>query len=256
MNRIVFFVASLLVCVHVNAQSRAFNPQLDFISLHDDFAADPDDGQSVAADRTVLQTIYGKSWMRVHSVPVSGTCGTNCNIFVPSSSTIMNAVWHDRWLSAYYDKLPTIRKLVKIWIKTIQSGGDVWIKEGGQSDITAEVVRRIRTKTRIRTEKRIHLIQHGLWNETHTTPGALAYVQTYTDYVKIQDQNQFFQRFGGDPVFVNSAIHNSIFGRIWRAAFAWLPPSDKIDFSDTGELIYILGLKNLNIDTFRKRFLD
>jgi len=37
--------------------------------------------------------------------------------------------------------------------------------------------------------------------------------------------------------------------------FAYYPPTVRLDFSDTGELLYILGMGEIGVDAFRERFL-
>ena len=47
-----------------------------------------------------------------------------------------------------------------------QAGGDVWVKEGGSSDLTADVVRQIQSELPgVDTKQRIHVVQHGNFNE-------------------------------------------------------------------------------------------
>ena len=42
--------------------------------------------------------------------------------------------------------------------------------------------------------------------------------------------------------FVNRARSSSRYGSAWNAAFAYLNPNTKLDFSDTVELLHILGV--------------
>lgn len=46
-----------------------------------------------------------------------------------------------------------------------------------------------------------------------------------------------------------------MFGTVWEAAFTYYKPEHRLDFSDTGELMHILGLGEIGIDDFRGRFL-
>ena len=70
-----------------------FNPGSDLISLHYDHAADRDDGISAAADRTVLQTLYGVDWIKSHTIRVNGTFGENDFWFQFESIPLMDVVW-------------------------------------------------------------------------------------------------------------------------------------------------------------------
>ena len=123
----------------------AFKEDQDLISLHYDHAADRDDGHSAAADRTMLQSEFGIDWIRNHVVAVSGAYGINGDRFVSESEEVMNAVWNDcgGWIAAHQDRELAVNQLTNRWISTLTSGGDVWVKEGGQSDITADVLSRI-----------------------------------------------------------------------------------------------------------------
>jgi hypothetical protein len=236
-----------------------FNPQKDLLSLHYDHAPDKDDGHSAAADRTILQTLYGKEWITKHVVAVSGAYGKNANDFNPNSDAVMDAAWNDcgGWLAAHTSHDNVISELTKRWSKTLQAGGDIWIKEGGQSDITALVVRNIiRQMPEVDTTSRIHTVQHSNWNEDQTAENALAYTRRHTHYTLIDDANAYLNIPRGNEAFVTSATNHSELGVVWKAAFAYYNPKERLDFSDTGELLYILGLGKLNFDGFREKFLD
>lgn len=235
-----------------------FNAKADLISLHYDHAPDKDDGHSAAADRTVLETLFGKDWIAEHVVPVSGAYGKNKKSFNPKSDLVMNATWNERggWLAAHDDWDATVGRLVERWGETLQAGGDVWVKDGGQSDLTADVVRRIKkAMPDIDTQKRIHVVQHSDWNERQTTDEDLAYAKAQTDYIRIGDANRYLNKRGGDAQFVESAVTHPVFGDAWKAAFEYYDPKHRLDFSDTGELLHIVGLGEMGIEAFRQKFL-
>ena len=236
-----------------------FNPKKDLISLHYDHAPDKDDGQSAAADRTILQSLYGKKWIKEHVIAVSGAYGKNAGGFNPDSDAVMDAAWNDcgGWIAAHNSREDAINKMTNRWSKTLKAGGDVWIKEGGQSDLTAAVVERIQKQMpKIDTTKRIHTVQHSNWNENQTTEDALTYTKSNTQYIRISDGNRYLNVRGGNDALVKAATENKTFADIWKAAFAYYNPKERIDFSDTCELMRILGLGELNLDQFRERFLD
>ncbi len=238
---------------------KPFNADSDVISLHYDHADDKDDGHSAAADRSLLQTMFSKKWIEKHAIPVSGAYGTNRDIFVSDSDRVMEATWNDcgGWLSAHNDWNSVVDELAKRWSSALNSGGDVWIKEGGQSDLTAQVVRKIkRQHPALQTTKRIHLIQHSRWNENKTTERDLNYVKANTHYIKIPDANRYLRVDGGDANFVAAAINHSEYGKFWRAAFEYYDPKTRLDFSDTGELLHILGIGEKGIEAFQKKYLQ
>ena len=239
--------------------TKTFDPAKDILSLHYDHAPDRDDGHSAAADRTLLQSLYGMDWISKHVIPVSGAYGRNAKDFNPKSDLVMDAAWNDcgGWLSAHTAREMVLAELVTRWCRALAAGSDVWVKEGGQSDITAAVVERIRKKLpTVDTAVRIHVVQHGRWNERHTAEAALAYTKKHTHYIKIRGANSYLRVNGGDEAFVKAAITHPAFSAVWKAAFAYLKPTRKLDFSDTGELMHILGLGEISFDDFRKRFLS
>jgi hypothetical protein len=236
-----------------------FNPKQDLLSLHYDHAPDKDDGQSAAADRSLLETMFGADWIRGHVVAVSGTYGENRRDFNPDSDAVMDAVWNERggWLAMHTRRIAALTELTERWAKTLKSGGEVWVKEGGQSDVTFAVVERIKQLLpEVDTTHRIHVVQHADWNEEQTTDAALASTKQHTDYVRIRDANAYLNIAGGDEAFVRAATSHPVFGSAWQAAFAYYDPHERLDFSDTGELMHICGLGELSIDQFRRRFLE
>ena len=235
-----------------------FDSQTDLISLHYDHAPDKDDGHSAAADRTLLESLYGREWLSTHVVAVSGTYGLNKDQFNPGSDAVMDVAFHDvgGWLSAHRDWDGTVATLAGRWEAVIESGGDVWVKEGGQSDLTAAVVRQLRsTGPELPVGDRVHVVQHSNWNEEQTTPEALEYVKQTVDYIRIPDANTFLNIAGGDPEFEAAARAHPVFGPIWGAAFAYYDPAERLDFSDTGELLFLLDFGEMPIDEFRKHYL-
>ena len=240
------------------AEAPAFDPEVDLLSLHYDHAPDRDDGQSAAADRMVLETLFGRDWIAGHVVAVSGAYGLNAAHFDAGSDAVMDAAFGDLtgWLSAHEDREEALEELIDSWLNTLRAGGDVWVKEGGQSDLTADVVGMLRRVAYdLATPDRIHVVQHSDWNERQTSPAALADVREWTDYVRIEDANAYLNVAGGDAAFVAAATAHPTFGPIWKAAFAYYDPSERLDFSDTGELFHLLGLGRPSFDEIRQRFL-
>ena len=255
-NLLVFCV--LLTACNGTGQAR-FKPGIDLLSLHYDHASDKDDGHSAAADRTILQSMFGIEWIKKHVLVVSGAYGKNANIFNVQSNDVMDAVWKGcgGWLDAHTNRQGVVNQLSKRWLEVLVAGGDVWVKEGGQSDLTAEVVKNIRQQfPHLDTAKKIRVVQHSLWNEEHTTATALTYVKKNTHYIKIGDANPYLGKDRGNDAFVKAAIEHPVFGNIWSAAFDYYNPKKRLDFSDTGELMYILGIGQMNLDDFRQRYLS
>ena len=255
---VVFMVVTAGWLQPVHADPNAFDPHKDLLSLHYDHAPDRDDGQSVAADFTILSCQYGNEWLADHVLPVSGTCGVNAAQFNPASDRVMDTVWNGcgGWVAAHEDWFAAVDTVFAVWRATLLDSGDIWVKEGGQSDLTAQITMLIRHyEPDIDTRARIHVVQHSDWNENTTEPSALAYTIEYTDYIRILDANSYLNELGGDRVFEQAAVSHPTFGAAWKAAFEYYPPGERLDFSDTGELMHILGLGQVGIDAFRRLFL-
>jgi hypothetical protein len=262
-NHILAFVLGVVVTAALlgaeGDTTRKFNPEKDLLSLHYDHAPDKDDGQSAAADRTLLESLYGLEWIKNHVLAVSGAYGKNAESFNIKSDFVMDAAWNDcgGWMAGHTNREEVITALAERWRATLEAGGDVWIKEGGQSDLTADVIKNIKVRIpHFDTKVRIHVIQHSSWNENQTTEAALTYTKKQTQYIKIRDANAYLNIKGGNAAFERAAVAHSVFGPVWVAAFEYYDPKDRLDFSDTGELMHILGLGEIGIDGFRKRFLE
>ncbi len=260
---IVLFLIAVFVVVErgisQNVAERTFDPDKDLLSLHYDHAPDKDDGQSAAADRTLLQFYFGVEWISRHVIPVSGTYGENAETFNPASDSVMDAAWNNcgGWLAAHTARKEVLTELTGRWTQTLAAGGDIWVKEGGQSDLTAEVIKRIHSNSpKYNLQKRVHLVQHSDWNEDKTTDSALTYVKKNAHYIRIKDANAYLNRKGGDERFEKAALQHPLYGVIWKSAFDYYDPKERLDFSDTGELMYILGLGEIGIDAFRERYLE
>jgi hypothetical protein len=121
--------------------SYTFNRNKDLLALHYDFAPDKDDVHSAAADRSMLQTLHGRSWMCEHALPVSGTYGDNWFLFIGNeANTIMEKVWGvcggyidaDRTLMDESRRNNAALTIAKKWLATLHNNGDIWVKEGGK----------------------------------------------------------------------------------------------------------------------------
>ena len=226
----------------------------DLLVLMYDNCPDPDDGQAAAAGRSLVESFGIESvWV------VNGTCGFDVrNRFDARSAALMDALWGDRWLDAQNEREATVAASVDAFASALSNDGDVWVAEGGPSDVTADVVRGIAERYPSLDLGRVHVVQHGLWNEQHTEPGKLARLRATVDYRRIPDGNVGGNGSADLNVMANEPRDRAdTFARIarggrfateWEAAFAYLPPVCrprteycKVDFSDTVELLYILG---------------
>ena len=237
--------------------SGSFNRNTDLVALHFDHAPDPDDGHAAAAGYIVTRELG------LDVIVVGGAYGVwNASRYLSESEGLMNAIWGGQWLDAHNNRSSAVVVATSRWAGTLASGGDVWIAEGGQSDFTAAVVRSIQQQfPEFQTRSRIHLIQHSQWNEDHANASDLSFVKANTNYVRIEDGNNpnstaDFRSETPDS-FVNTA-RSTRYAGVWNSAFAYLSPYEKLDFSDSVELMHILGIGTNSIATveqFADRFM-
>lgn len=253
MLRILTTLVLLVSSFTVQAQ---FVQDQDLISLHYDHAPDRDDGHATVAALAVVRA-FG-------IVPhvVSGAHGTgNADQYQPEAEVVMRAAWGSAWVDANGNRQAAVNATATRWLNTLLNGGDIWVAEGGQSDLTAAVVRSINNSNpSINARARIHVVQHSRFNESNANQSDLRFTQANTDYILIADGNDdnatadLNMRSNG---FVQRA-RNSQFGSAWNAAFSYLDPNFKLDFSDTVLLLHILGIGRdqiATVDDFGAAFL-
>lgn len=238
----------------------------DLLALHYDNCPDRDDGHALPAGKAVVDAL-GISNVMV----VNGTCGDAIrNRFNPASHAVATAVWGDSYLDADGARASAVFEAANRWASTLSNGGDVWVAEGGQSDFTADVVKRIESQFPGNNLKNIHVIQHSAgrtaYNEVFTQPDNLGYLQDRTHYQTIPNGN-----VGGNGsadlneqsnTFVSMA-RSSRYSAEWEAAFDYLRPdcavrteNCKLDFSDTVELLYIVDdQRTLTVEDFANTYL-
>ena len=234
----------------------------DLISLHYDHAPDRDDAHATAAGKQVATVIGFTPWV------VGGAYGAdNADRYRESSEVVMDAVWGSNgWVHADDNWPAAVQATADRWENTLEDCGDLWIAEAGQSDFSADVVRELQSRLpALETTERIHLVQHSGWNEEMALDADLAFVRQQTDYIRIPDGNgggngtADFNDQNYDGPFVNAAL-NSVNAAGFAAAFDYYSPQDdRLDFSDTVELMEILDInvdEVNNIDDFAERFFD
>jgi len=136
-----------------------YNQSRDLVALHFDHAPDRDDGHAAVAALMVVN----KLGLNVHVV--AGTYGEySRDRFVGASVGLMNSVWGSQWHNAHRNFAATVSSAADRWSSVIAGGGTVWIAEGGPSDFTAAVLRRIHSVyPNVNTSQRIALVQHSDW---------------------------------------------------------------------------------------------
>ncbi len=227
-----------------------FDAARDLVSLHYDHAPDKDDGHATVAGREVTSHFGITPWV------IGGSYGAgNRNTYNSASEQVMTATWGDGWVNAHADWDAAVQRTADRWEQTLRGGGDVWVAEGGQSDLSADVVRELKSRNipGFASTSDIHIVQHSEWNERMTEDGDLAYVRAETDYSKIEDGNDVnatadlnLEDYRGP--FTGAALGGP-HAAGWRAAFDYYSPNQRLDFSDTVELLHILGVGKDDVST-------
>ncbi len=260
--------------------SGGFNKATDLLALQYDHAPDKDDGHAVVAGR-VLADHFGVNAVMVHGAYGTNWRTYNSNSLAVAraawGNNFINAVGNDNNEGnpgSDSDWNDAVENAYQIWKETLDRGGRVWVADGGQHDFTADVVRLIRQRMpSLNTRARIINVQHSNWNLAHTTLSDLQYLAGTAskrpnpqagrqDIVTVGNTGVVDFRYiangnvggnasadlnGRDDNFVARA-RSSKFGGAWNAAFNYLNPfgnaagDPKLDFSDTVEALYILGV--------------
>jgi hypothetical protein len=236
-----------------------FRTGTDLLIANFDSKPDPDDLYSVAALGTMLND---PRFACVSYVAVAGAYGTQGGQFIAADG-LFNLAFDDHWLNAHSDHANALDELTRLALPKLRAGGDVWIMEAGQSDVSAALVERVAgLAPNLDTNTKIHIVQHSQWNEGATTPTALAYVRTHTHYLKIPDGNLVDNGTPGfntpDPSLWPQILADPTNGPIWAEAkrlaalvngtTGYENPSIKaggFDFSDAAEACWIFGFNTL-----------
>lgn len=228
----------------------------DLVALHYDNCPDPDDGHAIAAGKSVVVTV---GLPRV--IVANGTCGDAIrDRYRPESVAVARAAWGNDFIDAFGGGSAAVDRAAEAWAGTLANGDDVWVADGGPSDFTARVLRRIGERFPSVDRKRVHVVQHSAgFNRGNTSEANLALVRNVADYIEIPNGN-----VGGNgsadlnmqsSSFVAKA-RASRFATEWNAAFDYLDPNRRLDFSDTVELLFMIeDNATKTVDDFAERYL-
>ncbi|GAA0881177.1 hypothetical protein GCM10009119_41470 [Algoriphagus jejuensis] len=242
----------------------------DLLLVQMDCKTDVDDIHTAAALYTLMSQ---PDFQGVNYLPVAGTYGVQEGLYV-SPNELLDVAFGKKWADADADRAKALKEVMKKAKKALNSGGDIWIAEAGQSDFSALLIQEIqKTMSQIKPSERIHVVQHSNWNEKVTSEEALAFVKATADYHKIPDGNAVgngspgfrtpgytqWQTQLSDPkqlevwqLAVKIGLeYNGVEGRYNNEAVA----ENGLDFSDLSEVCYILGLEEIkDTEEFFGRF--
>jgi hypothetical protein len=236
-----------------------FEPATDLLIANFDNKPDTDDLLAAAGLTTMLRD---ERFACVRSIATTGAYGNNPGTFIDASA-LFDLAFGDAWVDAHADRAAAVTFLADRALATLRAGGDVWIMEAGQSDVTAAAARHvIEAEPAIDLRSRIHLVQHSAINEAWATPSALTYVQDRLDYIKIADGNTVGNGTPGFNTRSDAAwpdlLADPASGPVWaearRTAVEVNPTTGfendaiaagGLDFSDLVEATYIFGFEDL-----------
>ncbi len=219
----------------------------DLVSLHYDNAPDRDDGHALVAGR-VLTDFFGVG----NVIAVNGTHGFERRAaFHEESQPLFNQTWPNGY-DAFEDRRGSVLAVASRWSNTISTGGHVWVAEGGPMDFSADVLRELPSDFR----RSVTIVQHSHgYNEDQTNPVNVTYVENNANYIRIDNGN-----LGGNSTadlnidstspshpFVTGAL-SSRWSTYWQLAFDYLPVTNKLDFSDTVEYLWILDIPQSEVN--------
>ena len=181
---------------------------------------------------------------------VNGTCGHNLlNRFEQDSVALASTIWNGQALDAHNNRGAALETSINRWAETLANGADVWVAEGGPSDFTTAVLSGLSSRFPGLDLKRVHVVQHAIpFNEGQTSD--IGFVKRTTSYINVPNGNVAngsaqLRMQSNDFVTRARASRDQT---AWNAAFRFLPPTCKpvtetckLDFSDTVELLYIVG---------------
>lgn len=252
-----FLIMILLLAAtqNISAQPK-FDVSRDLLVANYDCKTDVDDLHSVAAFATMLKMPTYKK-LKYHAV--AGTYGIQEGLYVPPND-LFQLAFEKNWSDAHADFRKSVYKVRDLAVKTLRKNGHVWIAEGGQSDFSSAVVEHIQKEiSDFGILARIHIVQHSDWNEEVTSPESLQYVKNTIQYHKIPDGNAIGNGTPGfrseAPVQWQSYISDETLVNIWKLAIDLgnqyngkqgrynnaAVEKGGLDFSDTCEIMYILG---------------
>ncbi len=238
----------------------SFNIGKDLLLANYDCKTDVDDLHSVAGLATLLSD---SKYSKINYHAVAGAYGIQDGLYVPPNE-LFQLAFGDNWTDAHGNFTKAFEKVKTLIIKTLAGDGDIWIAEAGQSDFSAELIRKVMVELpELNIKGRIHIVQHSDWNEEVTSPEKLEFVKQNADYLKIQDGNTVGN---GTPGFKSSIfkdwknyITNPKLIEIWEVATKLANNYNGregrytntaildggLDFSDLAEVCWILGLQDI-----------
>lgn len=253
-------LAFIFYSIVIFGQEIAFDIKKDLLLVQYDFKTDVDDLHTVAGFSTILKH---PDYSELNYFAIAGTYGIQEGLYVPPNE-LMQLAFDNKWADAHTSIDKAIHEVLQKVELTLKNGGSVYVAEAGQSDFTAQWVKKLMEENPdINSIKKIHVVQHSDWNESVTESDYLDYVQNHTNYHKIPDGNVVGNGTPGfrsvQPVNWRDQIRDDELIAIWEAAIRLgnahngkegrylneAIANSGLDFSDLSEVCYILNHKDI-----------
>ncbi|MBU2950891.1 hypothetical protein KO493_09290 [Tamlana agarivorans] len=273
---VVALLFSVLSVFNIDAQT--FNKQTDFLLANFDLKPDEDDVMAAAAFASMLAH---PDFDKLNYYVVAGAYGDQDHLFitsaVPKYFNVLFGAENRRWTNAHEHWNESVRRVKNKVIPILKSGGNVFVQEAGQSNITYDVLQAVLAEgiTPTTIKKQVIIVQHSRYNEKNTTPEELEWLKDNTVYKKIDDGNTSDNKTPGYRTKDNKWLDlaksdnnpNVATRKIWTAADKvcdewvgdwtnkWIAVGG-IDFSDCVENWYIfnLGKEANDIESFWNKY--
>ena len=230
----------------------------DVLALHYDVAADIDDIHAIASGKNIT-AFYG-----ITPAVVVGTYGFDNNrreTYHVKFNNLTRKEAANRVATLAYgsggyldtkgyqaDLEIAAQAQAVIWKEALDGGNDVWVAEGGPSDFTEEVMQQLLLQgvSLATLQEKIHVVQHSIAaNEGNTDDQHLAFIKANTDYITLQNGNQ-----PNATADLNTGVAVDDYFRSWASdskhsaawEFSMVYFEEKLDFSDTVEVLHILNI--------------
>jgi hypothetical protein len=261
--------------VGANASARPnFNSSTDILIAQFDSKPDADDVMAQAALACMLGHV---DLQGAHVYAVAGAVGKQSGVYI-NSRTLFAMIFgaeNGNWTDAKKNWRASVRRIKNKVQPILNAGGTVWVQEAGQSDITADWIAALIGEGVPETviKKQVVVVQHSQWNEDHTHPTDLGYVQSKATYVAIDDGNanpgDYSSRGARGPEtpnYVDKSVNwlkkakagsnpNAKARAVWTEADRIIKdsgfnarysiiPGGGVDFSDCVEAWWIFGIGN------------
>lgn len=230
----------------------------DLISLNYDSCPDPDDMHAAVAAKMVLDH-YGLQNGSDYIV-TNGTCGDlrPRSDYITTSGVVFDELYGTNWNDAFLFESLSIGQVGDSYLQRLEAGAHVWVLDGGPMDFTARVIAYMRGVGTNADLESITVVQHSHgWNEEHTDPTNLSFMDQHVRYLKIDNGNHRGNRTTQlnqsnqqaafpdvDLDLVDRFASDTRYSDAWDLAFELLSTENRFDGSDTVELLWVLGLES------------